>query len=298
MNNGLIKNWAKFSSVLLIGMLQCACSDSHKPEVRVNTPYAAMARGKVDIDGGLLSVVAPRAGIFNVVLVKAGQKVQRGDVLGRLNSDATDMEETLAKTELQHAKAEQAVLESRLPAAKKLAQRWQAAATAGAAEQQQADDANQASQQLQAEITVAQSAVALAAQKIHLAQYERDVRTLRAPQNAEVIKVLVQPGSSTDAQAQPVFILQPEKPLVVRAEVNESFIGLIHNGMKASVSFESNPERAPVAMHVVRIGRVIEQSRLGDDQPQTGRIVECILEFDNAQDLRIGQNVLVKFHDR
>ncbi len=43
----------------------------------VNTPYAAIAAGKVDIEGGLVDVAARAAGIVREVLVQEGDKVKK-----------------------------------------------------------------------------------------------------------------------------------------------------------------------------------------------------------------------------
>jgi HlyD family secretion protein len=44
----------------------------------INTPYAAIAAGKVDIEGGLVDVAARAPGIVREVLVQEGDKVVEG----------------------------------------------------------------------------------------------------------------------------------------------------------------------------------------------------------------------------
>ncbi|GAC1368970.1 MAG: hypothetical protein NVS3B3_01050 [Aquirhabdus sp.] len=105
----------------------------------------------------------------------------------------------------------------------------------------------------------------------------------------------------------------PQRPLLIRAEVNESFIGHIKMGMKASLSPEGSSSNLPIAAHVTQIGKVYETASLGNDPTlQNGRVVACILTLDtpspshqphrNPQSkqtppLLIGQNLLVKFYD-
>ena len=86
--------------------------------------------------------------------------------------------------------------------------------------------------------------------------------------------------------------------LVVRAEVNESFIRRIRPGMTASVLLDADPQAPVIPAKVERLGQILVQAHLNtDQQEQMSRVVECILQFQQPHDLLIGQNVLVKFHD-
>jgi multidrug resistance efflux pump len=110
---------------------------------------------------------------------------------------------------------------------------------------------------------------------------------------------MVQPGATVSPAAGPIFVLLPDAPRIVRAELNESFIGVVHDGMAAEVDDDSGAGMAPVQAHVLRIGDVFGASTLEDD-PQVRantRTVECVLAFDQqpATPLRIGQRVVVKF---
>jgi hypothetical protein len=91
----------------------------------------------------------------------------------------------------------------------------------------------------------------------------------------------------------------PDAPRIVRAELNESFVGVVHDGMAAEVDDDSGSGMAPLKAHVLRVGNVFGASTLEDD-PQVRantRTVECVLAFDQqpATPLRIGQRVVVKF---
>ena len=287
-----------------LGLQGCSQPDSRAPapSTAVVPSYVAMARGTVDVEGGLLNVSTARDGVFTSVAVKPGQQVHRGDLLGQLDDRAVSLDVGMAEAEVQHATAELAALTVRQPATQQTMQRWQEAARLGAAEQQQADAASAASAQLQADIAVARAGVELARQKELQARHELVLRKILAPVDAEIIKVLVQPGSTVSLQdREPSFVLLPQRPLVVRAEVNESYVARIQSGHAAEVTLEADPSLAPIKARVVRVGRVLEAGRLSE-APQMAHDFECILELqDNpatmAQKLRIGQTVLVKFND-
>ena len=53
----------------------------------VDSPFAAIASGKIDVEGGVIQVAARTAGIVREVYVQEGQTVQKGDVLARLEDD-------------------------------------------------------------------------------------------------------------------------------------------------------------------------------------------------------------------
>ncbi|MGP1664507.1 MAG: secretion protein HlyD, partial [Rhodanobacter sp.] len=96
----------------------------------------------------------------------------------------------------------------------------------------------------------------------------------------------------------PLLVLLPQKPRIVRAELNESFVGIIHPGMSAEIVADSAGNPRPWRAHVMRISQVFGPASLETD-PQVranARTVECVLGFDQPPSLRVGQRVMVRFH--
>lgn len=299
----MAKFYLKYTGLFLSCLMLQACSEPAPPaKPSLNTPYLAMARGKVDVEGGLLNLPVLRDGVFVRVYAKPNDKVHQGDVLAELDNHAAMMAVGMATAELHHAQAELLSLNARLPVMQQTATRWQQAAKSGVAEQQHADEAVEASRQLMADIAIAQTTVEMAQQKLRQARHEVELQRIVSPIDGEVINVLVQTGSTNSVQDHTVaFQLLPNHPLIIHAEVNESYIAQIHLGQMASVELESNPDMAAFKAIVVRIGRVLEASHLNEESQLT-RIIECTLQLEQAsptvvQNLRIGQNVLVKFHE-
>ena len=284
------------ATLLLLGSGLFACSDAHTNIPKTGAPYLAIARGKIDVDGGIVNIIAPQDIIFSEVNVAVGRQVKAGDLLGKLASAQATLNLELTDAEVRHSQDELAALKSRLNAAESLNRRWHLAASAGAAEQQQADDASQALAQLRSEITAAKSLETIARIKQQQAQLELTQQSLRAPVDAEVVKVYAQPGISLGANHSAAFTLLPNKPLLVRAEINEMFVAQIQPGTKAAIVLESSAQSAPLAAHVVRLGKLLEPSHWGEDL-QPGRAVECILAFEQPQHLLVGQNLMVKFYE-
>jgi len=89
--------------------------------------------------------------------------------------------------------------------------------------------------------------------------------------------------------------LLPDKPRFVRAELNEGFVAKVQVGMEAQITSDAMPGKSWRA-RVTRIGDVFGPSKLVESAQEAtdARDVECILQID-AQDLRIGQRVQVRF---
>ncbi|QAU25228.1 HlyD family efflux transporter periplasmic adaptor subunit [Dyella sp. M7H15-1] len=286
---------------LLAAALLVACSHDDAPATSSAVPpaYAAIARGRIDIEGGLLKLTMPADGIMQSVDAHEGEHVQKGQLLAQLDLAPAKLAVDSALAEQQQATTQVAALEERVKTADLRASRIDQAAKAGAGDVQSADDAREAAQRVQAELDNAHANAALAAQKVAVTRYQLGLRSLHAPIDGQIVQRMVQPGASVAPDAGPIFLVLPDAPRIVRAELNESFVGLVHDGMNAEVDDDSGSGIAPLKAHVLRVGNVFGASTLEDD-PQVRantRTVECVLAFDQqpATPLRIGQRVVVKF---
>jgi RND family efflux transporter MFP subunit len=296
--------------LLSVSALIAGCSNPTDASVDTRAPppaYAAVARGRVDIEGGLLNLSMPREGTLAKVAVHEGDQVRQGQLLAALDTEPATLAVAAAQAQQEQAQAQLKLLGIKLAAAKQRAQRLSAAASAGAGDGQSADDAREAAAQLEAEQLAAHAASSMANQKLDAARYELKQRSLLAPFDAEVVKVSAQPGASVSPSSGPLFTLLPRKPRIVRAELNDSFIGAIKPGMHAEVIADNGNDSDHWSAHVLRIGEVYGPATLEND-PQVranARTVECVLAFDQpgadkdspgpTGNLRIGQRVTVHF---
>ncbi len=293
--------------LLTIGtcLLLSACNDDHAP-AKAATPtvgergYVAIARGKIEAQGGLVTIQPAQDGHIVRLPVSEGQQVAAGAILAELDNRNAQIELNEAEARLQQAQAQAQAASMPLAAARDLAQRLRQAAEAGASDVQRADEAQQRAQQLQAAASVANSDVAIARERLEGAKQRLAARTLRAPQAGTVIQLDATIGTQVLAQGgKPLMTLLPAKPAQIRAELNESFVAQVKPGMRAEVSIEADPQRKPLKARVLRVGQIFVNSRLSDDgNPRSNlRVVDCVLTFDEVQDVRIGQNVRVSFHE-
>jgi len=287
---------------LLTAMLLAGCSQDEAPASAPNpttAAYSAVARGRIDIEGGLLKLTMPSEGVVAQVDAHEGEHVHKGQLLAQLELEPAKLALDSALAEEHQATAQIGALETRAKSASLRASRLEQAAKAGAGDQQSADDARQVAQQAQVELNNARAAAAMAAQKVAGARYQLSLRSLHAPADGQIVQRMIQPGASVSPAAGPIFVMLPDSPRIVRAELNESFVGVVHEGMQAEVDDDSGSDMAPLKAHVLRIGNVFGTSTLEDD-PQVRantRSVECVLTFDQppSTSMRIGQRVLVKF---
>ena len=85
----------------------------------VNTPYAAIAAGKVDIEGGLVDVAARAPGIVKEVFVQEGDVVKANQVLARQEDDDARLSRNRVAAQLAQAEAQIPILEVQLAAAQR-----------------------------------------------------------------------------------------------------------------------------------------------------------------------------------
>ena len=94
--------------VLLLLPLLAACSHDSSPPIAA-TPaaaYTAVARGRVDVEGGLLNLGMARDGVLSTVPVHEGDQVKQGQLLATLDTEPAQLAVSAAQTQLQQAQAQ------------------------------------------------------------------------------------------------------------------------------------------------------------------------------------------------
>lgn len=260
-------------------------------------PIVAAARGRVEIEGGLSRILATRDGQVQDVLVAEGQRVAAGEVLARLDARDAEFAAAAAEAGLQEAKARQAALESRRAVQARLLERLRRAAKEQAISPQALDEAEAAMAALTGELRSAEAAVALAAARRDGARYERERRQIRSALPGRVARRSVKPGDVVSANAlTEMFVIIPDAPLVVRAEIQENFVRQVKPGMTAEIVSESD-ERTSTPGKVIRVGAFLDNRRSGESATERVdvRVAESILRIDAPDAFLIGQRVYVRF---
>lgn len=297
-------------AIVLSAAVTAACSDHSAPMVSTTaaatatataapkSPYAAASRGRIDVEGGLLQLSIPGSGRITTISVREGDHIARGQELAALDTQAASLDVEEAQAQLSREKARSRSLTVQLNADRRRAQQLAKAADADAGSRQDADDAKSAAAQLRAEIDSSRASVRLAEVKLSQARYALKQQTLYSPVDATIVHINTTIGASVSPQSGTLFTLLPKRPLIVRAEVNAMYVDAVRPGMSATVVADGNPSTPGLRARVERIGAVYGPNKFAEDPAQQNNFqtVECILALDQAQNLRVGQKVLVRFN--
>ena len=287
-------------SAALAALAACSRGTTNSAAAPTAIPaYAAMARGQVDVQGGLIRIAAPRDGTIAKLDGAPGSEVKAGEVLAQLDSNQAELSAGIARAQLDQARARAAALRTQVTGLKPRAVRAAEAAKAGAATQQSADDAQQALAEANAQLGEADAAVEAAQQHLKQARHEVSVLTIRAPVTGRIVSRNAHLADVVSTQSGgALFTLLPDAPRIVRAELNEAFVGKVAVGMRAEVVTLDGIGKTYSAT-VERIGDVFGPSTLTEDPQEASdtRDVICILKLD-SNELRVGQRVQVRFKAR
>jgi multidrug resistance efflux pump len=142
----------------------------------------------------------------------------------------------------------------------------------------------------------AKAEVAVAESRLHQAEYAVEQCELRAPGAGTVLRVQTGPGEVVGGPgAAAPLLFCPDRPFIVRAEVEQEFIRRLGVGQRAKVEDEVTAGAAWTG-RVVRIAGWYAK-RSTQEKPSAFKdvpTVECIIALDDARPgLRIGQRVQV-----
>ena len=263
----------------------------------INTPYAAISAGKVDIEGGLVDVAARAPGIVKEVLVQEGDKVVEGQVLALQEDDDSRLSRNRVAAQLQQAEAQLPILEVQLDAAIREEARLKRLTSEDAASIQAYEQAQDRTKQLEAQVAAQRTSISLVRAQLAEANYQVELHVIRAPADGTIVRRYANPGSGASTfSVTAMFQLQPSALRIVRAEVEERSINAVKVGQKVEIVPESD-QTASYPGVVIRIAGVMGSRKLRSDDPSERadeRVVEVVVDAESAPVL-VGQRVLAKF---
>lgn len=300
--NAMSRRLAACALALLAAACVVACAPSGDTAPAAPTPaavdarFVAIARGRVDVPGGLLRVATAHGGLIDRWSVDAGDAVKQGQVLVQLDAREARMTLALAKAEQAHAVTQLDALRTEVLVARARRERAQAAPASGAAGVQALEDARFAVIYTGQQQAAQEAALLAQQQRVAQAQQRLDAGTVRAPADGRVVQRAAQVGEFVEPHGLLMHLL-PDGPRIVRADLSELLIGRVEKGMRAEVV--SIADDAVVhAARVLSVGEVFGPPRVADtaggETVVDARVVECLLQLDEPA-LRVGQRVLVRF---
>ena len=258
----------------------------------------AVARGVVESESGLLSVVAaPSAVAFarvSAVWVHEGDQVRAGQILVQLSDLNGKQAQILARSKLARAKLISTQAAKALTPARLRAQRLENVAKVGAGTRQASDDANAALAELTAQFSLANIDIQLAQAELDQLTLVEQELTIRAPVAGLIIDQNAKFGAAIANSTDALIVLLPDGPRRIRVQLNEEDIAVVKIGMRASVETQGDTSAKVLAAKVRWIAPIFRPTRATAEQAETGlQHVDCLLDID-AQTLRIGTQVIVR----
>ncbi len=261
------------------------------------SPFVAVARGRVDVEGGVIQLSASKDGVISEVFVEEGDRVKKGQKLATLDNRQAFLQMEQAKAQIAKAQAQIPATSVKLDAARRERERLVVLNKQGAIPKQRFDQACDEEKQLEAELKIQKTAIVEAEALHSIAEYEVEQRTLKSPVDGIIVRRLARPGVGASINSVSVlFWLIPDTKKMVRVELEERFVGIVNQGMSADIVLDANPAKA-IKGKVIRVGNLFGPKRMATDDPserQDEKVVECVLEIDK-QDLTVGQRTIVKF---
>jgi RND family efflux transporter MFP subunit len=261
----------------------------------MQTPYAAVAEGKADVEGGIIQVASRTAGVVREVDVREGDRVTKGEVLARQEDDAPRLAVRTADAALAQAKAQLGVTQVQLVAARR--EKLRLESLTGVVSGQQVDQAADAIASAEASLVSEQAAIGVAGTQLDEARYRLEQTIVRAPVNGVIVRRYANPGTGASTlNVTPMFDLEPAGARIVRAEVTESELPSVGIGQPVKIVPESDQSKVYPG-EVLRQAAVFGARKLQSDDPSERtdeRVVEVVVSANGAP-LLIGQRVLVKF---
>lgn len=259
--------------------------------------YAAIASGKVDIEGGLVDIAARVPGIVQTVLVEEGASVKAGDILARQDDTDARLTRDRVAAQLKQVEAQLPVLEVQISGAQRELERVERLIAEKAVSQQAFDAAADSVRQLQAQIGAQKAAVELQRAQLAEANHQVELYVVRAPADGDIVRRYANPGmGASTLNVTPMFQLRPDARRIVRAEVEERSMPLIFEGQTAEIVPESDQSKTYPA-RVMRISEVMGARKLKSDDPSQRadeRVIEVVVDADQAPVI-VGQRVFVRF---
>jgi multidrug resistance efflux pump len=257
---------------------------------------AVMARGWVEVEGGLRRLSASQAGRVQRWLSEPGAQVEPGQALVQLVDAQARLQLDQARAELKLLQAQSEVRAAQLPTLRLRAERLRQAARQGLGAAQEADDAQAALAELQAQLRADGAAQDVARHRIQQAQLALEATVVRSPTAGLLLERQVQVGDQVEA-GQPLQQLLPALPVLVIAELGETVAAQVRPGMSAEVQAAS--AQGPVQRaRVLRLGASFRAARAPEEGQAPGdqRVLEAVLSLEPGS-LKVGQRVLVRFLD-
>ena len=285
-------------ALLLVPCHRAIAQSKPAPAAAAAGHYAAFAKGRVEVAGGMVKLGTARDGIIQSVHAGDGTEVRKGALLMQLDDRQARLQLEAARNEVLDIDARMKPQQVKLAAAERELARVEPLVATQAVARAERDDKRDQVALIRAELDALRAQGAAALTRIKLAALEVELRALRAPADGRIIKRFARAGDSAQAAGNtPLFLFAPNTARVVRADLEERFLSQVAPGMPAEIVLEADESRV-LKGRIERIGLAFGARPPSDDPAERAdlRTVDMTIALDAAAstELLIGQRVLVR----
>ncbi|AJC65775.1 MULTISPECIES: efflux RND transporter periplasmic adaptor subunit [Dickeya] len=284
------------SLVMVLALSACDAENSPPPATQ-SAPWIAVAKGYISIEGGMVSIDAPRAGIIKQILAEEGDEVKKGQLLAQIDDNEARLSLEQAIASQDEATQDVSTSKTKLDIAEREYRRVLPLSTQVISDQSKQNLKDQTALARE-ELASKKATLETAKAKVASAQLEVEKFKVLAPENGKIVRRYAKPGEgSSTLNVTRLFTLAPDAPRIVRAEIEDIFVDKVHPGQLAEVILENNEQKTYQAK-VLRLSEVFGPSVQNASDPtakQDTRVIECVLSLD-APKIKLGQRVMVKIY--
>ena len=214
---------------------------------KVDSPYAAIANGKVDVEGGIIQVAARRGGIVKEVLVQEGERVTAGQVLARQEDDEARLAVQSSRAQVAQAESQLAAIRVDINTAQREYERLGKLVATNFVAAARMDQARDAIDAARARLGSQTASVQTARAQLAQATYNQELTVIRAPMAGRIVRRYANPGAGASTlNVSTMFDLEPDAPRIARAEIVESDIPNSRDGQAVEITPEGDPSKVYV----------------------------------------------------
>lgn len=212
-------------------LLLSGCTEPQAANPAPVSPWAAIAKGHVSIEGGIIAIAAPRPGIVREVAVEEGAEVEAGALLARIDDREARLALKVREQERDEARQALALLQLRLDIARREHVRLSNLTGNKAVSAQDRDLARDQVMLANAELLRQQAALATVEAQVAASRLELEQHVVRAPLAGRIIRRQARPGDGASTlNVTPLFLFAPHGPRIVRADLEERYVNAVRAG--------------------------------------------------------------------
>lgn len=294
-----LKLFSMFAFMLLLFSLYPAWAPYAQSPATAQS-FKAIARGVVEVEGGIIQLSAKKDGIIKEVLVEEGEHVTKGQVLAIQDDSVAIPNLDLAKADVKQQEAQLAVLRAQLKTLRNQMARLQPLVKIEAEPSNQYEELQDRLNELNKQLAVSKISIEITKKRVKTSESDLEQFKIRAPSDGTIVKKIARPGvGASTLNISTLFWLVPDVPKQVKLLLESKYHGVVQVGDEVVIYsvIDESKEYTGVVKKMSQVLATKSASLETINDPYEDKYFESIITFNGETELLIGQNVIVKFRD-